>query len=289
MKTAILTNIQRGSLHDGPGVRITFFFEGCNLKCEWCHNPESRPLSPTIMHYPEKCISCGLCKKTCKNEGNCIFCGECTAACPTGARVMSAKEYTTQQMLKFALRESAFFGKDGGVTCSGGEPLLQIDALQEFLMLCKKHNLHTAVDTALNVPWKNIEKILPFTDLFLADYKLSNEEQHIRYTGVSRKLILENLEKLSKSNCRVILRMPIIHGIHDNENQIDTAGKELIQMGFKGEIELLPFHRLGCSKYIALGQEYSFANTVPPSNETIQMLADRLSSFGLNVKKGVKK
>lgn len=286
MKSVILTNIQRGSLHDGPGVRVTFFFQGCNLFCKWCHNPETRPLKPTLIEYSEKCIACGLCKEFCKND-SCIACGECAKVCPTGAKALTGKAYTTEEMLFIALRESAFFGKNGGVTCSGGEPLLQIEGLTEFLSLCKKHNIHTAVDTALNVDWCNFEKIIPYTDLFLADYKHFDENEHIRYTGVSRRIIIENLKKLCENDVKVILRMPIITGVHDNEEYINAAGNELLKIGFKGEIELLPFHRLGCKKYIALNQNYDFAETLPPSDAKIKLLSQKLKDLGLNVKEGV--
>ena len=286
MKTAVLTNIQRGSLHDGPGVRITFFFQGCNLGCRWCHNPETRPKKPQLMYYNEKCIGCGLCKEVCKNQ-ECISCFECVRVCPTGAKATTGKEFSTEEMLALTLREAAFFGERGGVTCSGGEPMLQIDALTEFLSLCKKNNIHTAVDTALNIPWCDFEKIIPFTDLILADYKHFDENEHIKYTGASRKLIIENLEKLCKSDLKIILRMPIITGVHDNEEYITAAGNELLKIGFKGEIELLPFHRLGCNKYLALNQNYDFAKTLPPNEAKMKLLSQKLRQFGFKVMEGV--
>ncbi len=283
MKTALLVSIQRGSLHDGPGVRVTYFFKGCNLECGWCHNPESRKARPEIMRYPEKCLSCGLCKEVCENREGCVSCGRCALVCPTGARVMSAAEYTIEDMLSVAFKEAPFFGKEGGVTCSGGEPMLQIEALKEFLMLCKKHNIHTAVDTALNVPWQYFEEILPYTDVILADYKHHDEALHIKYTGVSRSLIAENLQRLIKSSVEVIIRMPIIPGIHDSLDYITAAGRELADWGFNGKVELLPFHRSGCSKYLALGLPYEFAETLPPDNETMKTLAEGLRKFGVKL------
>lgn len=287
MNKIILTNIQRGSLHDGPGVRVTYFFQGCNLKCGWCHNPETLALRPTLMKYTDKCISCGLCIKACpQNEesGNCLNCGRCVDVCPTGARTLSGKEYDPDVLLKIAIRESHFISENGGITCSGGEPMLQIDALTELLCLFKENKIHTAVDTAANVPWERFEKIMPYTDLFLVDYKLSDDPSHKKHTGVSRRLISSNLKRLAKCSKDVWIRMPIIPGVNDNIAHIDRAGCELSEIGFCGLIELLPFHRLGGAKYTALGQKYDYANTLPPSKESLTLFKERLLSFGLNVK-----
>ena len=282
--SAFLTNVQHGSLHDGPGVRTTYFFQGCNLHCSWCHNPETIPRHPKLMLYADKCIGCGLCKSVCISENECIDCGKCTQVCPAESRVMSSEECTIDAMLSTALRDSAFYGKDGGVTCSGGEPMLQLDALTAFLSVCKENGLHTAVDTAANVPWTDYERIIPFTDLFLVDYKLSDDYSHKRFTGVTRGLIQSNLKKFAALKKEVWIRMPIIPCVNDNEAHINAAGLELSRIGFKGTVELLAFHRLGQSKYEALGLDYNFSLTKPPSNEKMKYLASVLEAFGLNVK-----
>ena len=288
MDNILLTNIQRGSLHDGPGVRITYFFQGCNLRCGWCHNPETLTAQPKLMKYADKCIACGLCGTVCPQgaaaEG-CTNCGTCATVCPAGARVMSGKYYTAEELLEMALHEGKFISKGGGITCSGGEPMLQIDALENLLRLCHEHHIHTAVDSAANVPWERFERVMPYTDLFLIDYKLSDNDSHRKFTGVSRDLIASNLKKLSKSEKEVWIRMPIIPGVNDNTDHIDGAGRKLAEIGFSGLIELLPFHRLGSAKYKALGLQYAFEDTQPPNQEKMTLLRDRLAAFGLNVKR----
>lgn len=287
MDNILLTNIQRGSLHDGPGVRITYFFQGCNLRCGWCHNPETLTAQPKLLKYADKCIGCGLCATVCPQGGQadcCVNCGACSGVCPTGARVMSGKAYTAEELLEIARHEAGFIAK-GGITCSGGEPMLQIDALENLLRLFHEQRIHTAVDSAANVPWEWFERVMPYTDLFLIDYKLSDNDSHKKYTGVPRELIAANLKKLSESAKEVWIRMPIIPGVNDNTDHIDAAGRELAEMGFGGLIELLPFHRLGSAKYKALGLQYAFEDTQPPSQEKMALLRTRLATFGLNVKR----
>ena len=291
MEKVLLTNIQRGSLHDGPGVRTTFFFQGCNLACKWCHNPETISKKPRIMLYPDKCIGCKECLQVCENgceRDKCISCGKCAEVCFGGARVISAKEYTVDEMIEIAERDRAFYKNGGGVTCSGGEPMLQRSALKEFFLECKKRNIHTALDTAANIPWEKYLELIDCTDLFLVDYKLSCDEDHIRYTGVSRKLIKENIKNFSSLGERVWIRMPIIPGVNDSLQHIQRAGEELSACGFSGKIELLAFHRLGAHKYKALGEEYDFENTELVTDEKMQMLRNALANYNLHVEGGIK-
>ena len=289
MDTAILTNVQRGSLHDGPGVRTTFFFQGCNLHCTWCHNPETIPPEPVLMRYANRCIGCRICEDVCMNglrKEDCTLCGACTEACPAEARVFSGTQRTAEELLDIALREQRFYGTDGGVTCSGGEPMLQIGFLERFLPMLKEHGIRTAVDTAGCIPWTQYERILPYTDLFLMDYKLADERKHKEYTGVSRTRIAENLRRFADCGREVWIRMPIIPGVNDTAEDVCAAGRELSDIGFRGTVELLPFHRLGQGKYDALGLNYRFADTQPPSKEHMEKLKHTLrSQFDtLNVK-----
>ncbi len=275
MKTAVITQVQRGSLHDGPGVRTTFFFQGCNLRCAWCHNPETIPMTPVLMKYANRCIGCGICGTVCANglrKEDCTGCGSCTENCPAEARLFSGTQMTAEELLDVALREKRFYGTDGGVTCSGGEPMLRTDFLEHYLPLLKEHGIHTAVDTAGNVPWEQYERILPYTDLFLVDFKIADEQKHKEYTGVSRKLIAENLRKFADCGREVWIRMPIIPGVNDAAEDILAAGRELADIGFRGRIDLLPFHRLGTGKYDALALEYRFADTEIPSSKTMTEL-----------------
>ncbi len=287
MNTATITNVQRGSLHDGPGVRTTFFFQGCNLRCAWCHNPETIPREPVLMNYANRCIGCHICETVCirgLQKENCTRCGTCVESCPAEARVFSGTSMTVDEMLDTAMREKRFYGTNGGVTCSGGEPMLQAGFLERFLCKLKENGIHTAVDTAGCVPWTYYERVLPYTDLFLVDYKTADEQKHKEYTGVSRSLIAENLRRFSDCGRDVWIRMPIIPGVNDTEADVCAAGRELADIGFTGPVELLPFHRLGQGKYDALGLTYRFAETEPPSNEKLQELKTYLRSYHRNVK-----
>ena len=197
---------------------------------------------------------------------------------------MSGKMWTTDEMFKMAQRESRFYGTEGGVTCSGGEPMLHWETVLEFLTKCKEAGMHTAVDTAGNVPWVRYEKLMPVTDLFLMDLKLSTDEEHRKWTGVSRSRIKENIANFAKCGREVWIRMPIIPGVNATEEHIKRAADELLSVGFTGLIELLPFHRLGESKYGALGWEYPFAETEPPTNERMDELRAVMKNLGMKVK-----
>lgn len=289
VKTAKITNIQRGSLHDGPGVRTTFFFQGCNLRCAWCHNPETIPSEPVLMRYANRCIGCGTCREVCGNglrTKDCTRCGICTESCPAEARVFSGQTMTLDELTETALREKRFYGTSGGVTCSGGEPMLQVGFLEEFLRSLKEHGIRTAVDTAGHIPWTAYERILPYTDLFLVDFKIADERKHREYTGVSRVLIAENLRNFADCGREVWIRMPIVPGVNDTAEDVLAAGAELDAIGFSGRVELLPFHRLGQGKYDALGLPYRFADTDAPSAEHMEELKNCLHSqySALNVK-----
>ena len=286
--TARISNIQRSSFHDGPGVRTTVFFQGCNLRCAWCHNPETINRKFLLMLHPSRCIGCARCREVCANETDaqkCISCGECALVCPTGAREMSGREYPLSQLVEIAVRDKIFYGKEGGVTCSGGEPMLQVPFLVEFLRELKVRGVNTAIDTAANIPWEDYERVMPYTDLFLVDFKLADDEKHKKYTGVSRALIKENIRRFAKlSEDRVMIRMPIIPSVNDNDSELEMAAEELSSVSFKGIIELLPFHSLGESKYISLGKKYDFSGTVPPSKERMEQLKNIFRAYGLRVK-----
>lgn len=281
---AIITNVQRGSLHDGPGIRTTFFFQGCNLRCTWCHNPETIPIRPCLMKYPDRCVSCGSCRDICKENGICISCGKCAESCPAEAKVMSGKKMTLDEMLSIVELERPFYLDTGGVTCSGGEPMHQAAFVERFFRELKKLGVKTALDTAANIPWESYEKLLDCTDLFLVDYKMFDDEKHKKYTGVSRKLISQNLKNFVRCGCEVWIRMPIIPGVNDSKKDISDAANELKEIGFSGLVEPLAFHRLGEGKYRALGKKYDFADTVPPSDEKMQEIRNILSAHNLKVK-----
>lgn len=262
MKKATVFDIQRNSFVDGPGIRTTVFFKGCNLKCAWCHNPESQEAKPQIMFYSDKCTHCGRCANLTVNDTNFI--------CFNDAKEICGREYTLDEVLKEVLKDKTFYdNSNGGVTFSGGECMLQIDFLWEILKKCKENNIHTAVDTAGNVPWKYFEKILNCTDLFLYDIKLFESEKHIKYTGADNKVILDNLERLFKSGAKVWLRIPVIGGVNDFAEEMVKI-KNFLTPYQPQKIELLPYHNLGTHKYRALNIENHIFT--PPSNDSMEKL-----------------
>lgn len=252
---AIIFDIQRNSFVDGPGIRTTVFFKGCNLKCRWCHNPESQSPKRQMMVYKNKCIGCGKCAEVCPNKlKSCDFCGRCEIYCPEDARKICGREYSADEVLSEIEKDRAFYDNSGGgATFSGGECMLQLDFLCEILKKCKENGIHTAVDTAGNVPWESFERILPYTDLFLYDVKAVSGELHRNGTGVSNELILENLKKLSRC-ADIIVRIPVIGGYNDNREEMKKAAEFLHGLGIK-KVELLPYHAMGENKYDAMGMK----------------------------------
>ena len=253
---ATIFDIQRNSFVDGPGIRTTVFFKGCNLKCKWCHNPESQSAKPQIMFYKDKCIGCGKCEEVCPNHlKKCDFCGKCELYCAADARKICGREYTVLEVLSEIVKDKSFYeASEGGVTFSGGECMLQIDFLCEILKKCKENGIHTAVDTAGNVPWEYFERILKYTDLFLYDIKLFDREKHKQYTGADNNVILDNLKKLFECGANVWIRIPVISGVNDTEEEMRKI-KEFLKPYSPLKIELLCYHKMGEHKYDALNMQ----------------------------------
>lgn len=270
--TATIFNIERNSFVDGPGIRTTVFFKGCNLHCAWCHNPESQSGEAQMMWYRNKCTGCGVCKEKCPHHlTSCELCGRCTLYCPHDAREICGKEYTVDEVLKEILKDKMFYETSGGgVTFSGGECMLQIDFLEEMLKECKKNGIHTAVDTAGQVPFDKFERILPYTDLFLYDVKCYDSETHKKYTGVGNKLILENLAKLLQSHQSVWVRIPIVPSVNDSLEEMTAIRHFFDTYGQPENIELLPYHAMGEHKYEAIGRQAQ--KYLAPTAETMEQL-----------------
>ncbi len=241
---------------DGPGIRTTVFFKGCNLRCRWCHNPESQAFRPQLMFYRNKCTGCGKCKEVCPYHlENCTLCGKCELFCHHDARKLCGREYTVEEVWEQVVSDKAFYkNSGGGVTFSGGECMLQLDFLTEIAKKCAEAGIHTAVDTAGNVPWESFEKIMPYTDLFLYDMKCFSGELHMENTGASNKLILENLKKLSERT-DILVRIPIIPTVNDGEEELAKMSDFLKALDVPPAVELLPYHRLGEGKCDALGMK----------------------------------
>ena len=245
---SILFNIQHFSLHDGPGIRTTVFFKGCNLRCKWCHNPESQNFQKEILFYKNKCTGCGRCNGVTVDDDK-FFCFN-------DAKEICGKEYTVDDVLKEVLKDKAFYETSGGgVTFSGGECMLQIDFLEGILKECKKNGIHTAVDTAGHVPFEIFERIIPYTDLFLYDVKCFDSDKHRQYTGVENQLILKNLKRLLAKSTPVWIRIPIIPTVNDTEEELQRIKEYLSSCGIPEKVELLPYHAMGEHKYAAIGKE----------------------------------
>ncbi len=274
---ATIFDIQRSSFVDGPGIRTTVFFKGCNLRCAWCHNPESQSFSTEMLFYKDKCLSCGKCLEKCHNNlCSCDFCGQCEFYCPNEARKICGKEYTVDEIYENISLDIDFYNTSGGgVTFSGGECMLQLEFLKEILKLCHENGIHTAVDTAGCVPYESFESILPYTDMFLYDLKIMDSAKHKQYTGVDNILILDNLKKLLKTDARVWVRIPLIGGINDTDEEMNAMYDFFESYGYPEKIELLPYHAMGENKSRAIGKEPVIFDT--PDNKTVDKIKEILS------------
>ena len=264
MDKAMIFDIQHASVVDGPGMRTTVFFKGCNLKCRWCHNLESQSSEKQVMFYKNRCVGCGRCRGIDGNDTDFI--------CYHNAREVCGEEYTVDELFENIVCDKAFYEiSGGGVTFSGGECMLKVDFLCDILRKCKESGISTAVDTAGNVKWECFERIIPYTDLFLYDIKAYDEDLHKKYTGVSNKCILENIKRLFGCGANVWIRIPIICGVNDTVEEMQRIKKFLLP--YKPlDIELLPYHGMGEHKYEALGLEKMKFDT--PRQEVIERLND---------------
>ena len=300
MHTGKIFNIQRYSIHDGPGIRTTVFFKGCPVSCIWCHNPESQSFEPELLQYKKRCIGCGKCLEICRNgalsltDGSikfdrvkCTSCGSCAEVCHAKAIELAGKIMTVPEVITQIEKDIIFYDESGGgVTFSGGEPLSQPEFLLDLLIQCKKKEYHTAVDTSGYGAPETIKSISSLTDLFLYDLKLIDDDKHIKYTGVSNKLILENLKIISQLGNRIYIRIPLIPGVNDDEVNIRSTVKVIQETEGIEQVNLLPYHNIAMDKYKRLGKLESLMQIPVPSGEYMESVAGKFSEYGIKVKIG---
>ncbi len=276
---ALISDIKRFAVHDGDGIRTTVFFKGCPLKCVWCHNPESIDFKPQLAFYDNKCIGCGECVSVCPSGAHkiipkghiferdlCVACGKCEKACLGEALKFYGKEMTVDELLPILLEDKDFYETSGGgVTLSGGECLMQADFCAELLQMLKKEGINTAVDTCGYVPKESIDKVLPYTDTFLYDIKAIDENVHIKCTGKSNRLILENIKYIDSLDKSIEVRIPCVPSY--NDNQINQIAEFLKTLNNVKKIRVLPYHNYAGSKYEALNMKNTLPQTLPTDKE----------------------
>lgn len=291
--TGRVFNVQRFSLHDGPGIRTTVFLKGCPARCLWCHNPESQAFGPEVIRVETRCASCGTCETVCPHgapppgSGRCTACGACVEACPTGAREMAGRETTADQVMDEVLRDRVFFqGSGGGVTFSGGEPLAQIAFLRALLGLARGHGLHAAVDTCGFAPRADLLSLVPLVDLFLFDVKLLDDARHRELTGLPTGPIVDNLRALAEAHPAVWIRVPIIPGHTDDEADVAAIAALVDELAGVRQVSLLPYHASGSAKARRLGRPAPLKLLAPPPPERMEALAGLFRERGLPVSIG---
>ena len=284
---ATIFEIKKFAVHDGDGIRTTVFFKGCPLKCVWCHNPEGICSKPELALYQHKCTLCGECVKVCPsgahticdgvhkfNSDLCTACGLCEEKCFSDALRLYGKEMTLQEVFDAVLEDREFYeASGGGVTLSGGECLIHADFCRELLMALKKEGIHTAVDTSGFASKEALNKVIPYTDIFLYDIKAIDEEIHKKCTGHSNKMILENIRYLDQKGKAIEVRIPYVPGYNDRE--IDKITDFLKGIENLKKVRVLPYHNFAGSKYEALGME----NTLPeelPEREMVEEIEEKL-------------
>ena len=297
MESGIIFDIKKFSIHDGPGIRTTVFLKGCPLSCWWCHNPESHRISREKLYAVSRCVGCGECLSVCPGNAisqretgfftdpeKCMRCGSCMNVCLADACEMAGRELTVNQVMAEIEKDTAFYDESfGGVTFSGGEPLMQSEFLCALLKACDELRIHTALDTSGFAVWEDLERIRHHVDVFLFDLKLMDDQKHRRVTGVSNRMILENLKALSTAGHRIRIRFPVIPGITDDEDNVSAVGVFAATLPSRPPIDLLPYHHSAAAKYDRLAKPYRLPDTRPPSADSMDRIAELLRGLGLNV------
>lgn len=292
--TGTVFDIRRYSIHDGPGIRTAVFFKGCSLACLWCHNPEGQIFAPELVLHPGRCIGCDSCLTTCQpnaidiyhgvNRELCIHCGKCTLVCPTEARELVGVCQTVHQVMIEIEKDKVFFEQSGGgVTFTGGEPLDQPKFLLALLSACRVRGIHTALETSGNAPWIYLNEIRTFVDIFIYDLKLMDDRRHCELTGVSNNVVLSNLKQLLEFGHKILIRIPLIPGVNDDEANLRATGEFLASLQQIPPVELLAYHNIAEGKYSGLGRKYGLKGVGMPDFDHMQKCAAYLINFGIQV------
>lgn len=301
MQSGLIFDIKKYAINDGPGIRVTIFFKGCPLHCAWCHNPESISSDVQKMYNPDKCIGCRSCVEVCPenacqitpegivtNKKLCTGCGQCADICPTKATEMSGRRITAEEVTEIVEKERVFFDESGGgVTFSGGEPLQQSDFLITLLNEFGRRKIHRVVDTTGFTRSETLLEVAKRTDLFLYDLKMMDSAQHKKWTGVGNEKILQNLSLLACKGANINIRIPLVKGVNDNEENILQTVKFIAGLaGEKKRVNLLPYHNIMANKYLRLGTAFDPTGMGEVSEEDQARIIKRFTEFGLDASIG---
>jgi len=293
----LVSEIQRYSVHDGPGIRTMVFLKGCSLACPWCCNPELKNPFPLIGYYVGKCIGCHSCVIACSEQAivintdgitidrnRCNSCGNCVQSCPSGALRLHGKIMTVEEVIKVVRRDRLFYkNSGGGVTISGGEPFFQADFLISLLRAFKQDSINTAIETTGYVQWPVMNQTLNDLDFLLYDFKIFNREKHFQVLGVDNEIIKQNLILSGKKGIPILVRIPIIPGFTDDSENINQIGQFLTNIEHVQSVHILAYHRIGLSKYRQIGETYHLEHVEIPSREKIMNIANILKGYQLPV------
>ena len=300
MSEGVIFDIKKYAIHDGPGIRTTVFFKGCPLACRWCHNPEGISVAPQRIYRPERCVSCGECIQVCpqkvmartadgitREPAKCNLCQTCAEHCPSEAVEFAGHRVTVAEVIRQIEKDTAFYDQSGGgITLSGGEPLMQPEFLMALLEACEDLDLHRTVDTTGYSEAAVLLQVAQKTDLFLYDLKIMDANKHRDFTGVSNQRILDNLKMLSENKARIQVRIPIIPGINDDVDNIHRTANFVATLPGIKLITILPFHNSARGKYSRIGMECMSPEMRSPSAEDLNRITGWLEQSGVQTKIG---
>ena len=298
---AIIFDLTRYMIEDGPGIRTNIFFKGCPLRCKWCSNPFGLSPKPQIAYNQRKCVQCGSCVEVCPEKActlvqerivtdrhRCTACGKCEKACLFGARILVGKSYSPIEILTEILRDMMFYRRNsGGVTLSGGEPLMQWEAAEEILRLCKERMIDRAIETCAFASWEQLKRVITLCNHVFVDLKHIDSNQHHRLTGVHNELIIDNIRGISKfsvdhDGCSMILRLPVIPGLNNDENTMVKTGCFISGLHRGIKVNLLPYHKLGYNKYEMIDQTYQIPHLESGEKVALYRFKDIIESHAPN-------